>query len=535
MINKLLIITGGKRWLKFILNALFFISIGGCTSSNEPTAPSTATLDREGTLWGSFIEWTVNNSSYDGNPFDVNAEVLFTHENSNEVRKTEMFYDGNNTWKFRFTGTKTGTWKFHSSSNDPELDKLSGTINIAEGIGDKRGFIISKGTKWVRTGDDNDLAYIPQLAMYSDPHLFYQNSAKIDKDIKLFIEKHGFSGFHVGIYCRWFDIDGTFIKNYRPECKSSYKNPDIRTFEAIENLIFKTYNAGGVVHLWAWGDNQRRHNANYLDGGINGNVDQRLQRYIAARLGPLPGWTMGYGFDLWEWVNKNQLNEWHDFMHSKMFWPHMLGARSGKKKLNQISELMDYSSYEQHRPDYDMYVKTNLTRANKPSFSEDRFRIVPHRPDMLDFSKHYSSDDVRKGLWHSTMAGGVANIWGNISEQPKEYGSTPFVNAELLKTYSRFFEYRFYVDMVTCNKIDETICLKRTEKDQYIFYAENTDILKLELSKMSESQVAIAVDSKHPYKEIMLDKLSPGQISWHAPYVSDWAIAVGEFTQPTLQ
>ena len=56
------------------------------------------------------------------------------------------------------------------------------------------------------------------------------------------------------------------------------------------------------MHLWTWGDEQRHMTP--ARWGINGNVDRATpERYIAARLGPLPGWTMGYGFDLDEWVN----------------------------------------------------------------------------------------------------------------------------------------------------------------------------------------------------------------------------------------
>ncbi|MEC8891835.1 MAG: hypothetical protein VX901_00790, partial [Candidatus Poribacteria bacterium] len=67
-------------------------------------------------------------------------------------------------------------------------------------------------------------------------------------------------------------------------------------------IILKTYAAGGAVHLWMWGDSSRDQNTKER-WGLNGCTDRRLQRYIAARLGPIPGWTLGYGYDLWEWVD----------------------------------------------------------------------------------------------------------------------------------------------------------------------------------------------------------------------------------------
>jgi hypothetical protein len=48
---------------------------------------------------------------------------------------------------------------------------------------------------------------------------------------------------------------------------------------------------------------------------------------------------------------------------------------------------------------------------------------------------------------------------------------------------------------------------------------------------MPEAQVAVAVDTKKPYKEVDLGQLRPEQQNWKAPYVSDWAIAIGEFPE----
>lgn len=145
--------------------------------------------------------------------------------------------------------------------------------------------------------------------MVSGPHNYYNNPGRIDAEIQTFLVQHGFNGFHTPVYCRWLNIEQT-------SCSQNNADPDPRTFEALESLITRVYNAGGVVHIWVWSDNSNGGNPNSLPGGINGEVDRRLQRYIAARLGPIPGWTMGYGFDLWEWTNGNQLTTWHDYMQT---------------------------------------------------------------------------------------------------------------------------------------------------------------------------------------------------------------------------
>ncbi|HRV92870.1 MAG TPA: DUF5060 domain-containing protein, partial [Anaerolineae bacterium] len=498
----------------------------------QPEAKSaSASMDRTGTQWGSYLEWSLTNTSYSGNPFDIVATATFRHS-SGETRTTPMFYAGDNTWKFRFTATRTGAWSLTTQSSDADLNGETGTVTINPNPDPQAtGFVTHFDNKWNFSGTGK--AFVPQFVMYYAPHNFHNKPSLIDSDINTFIDQHGFTGFHVPVFCRWFEIDTSDCD----QLSSADPNPDLATFEALELLITKVHAKGGVVHLWLWGDDGARQNPNFLPGGINGQVDKRLLRYIAARLGPLPGWTLGYGYDLWEWVNGSQLTQWHDYMDDQMGWEHYLGARANKNELNQLSEAMDYSSYEQHRPDYDKYVETIDRRPGKPSFSEDRFRI---RNDDRYADKDYTEEDTRRGLWHSTMAGGVANIWGNLLGTTQVNNgsdkSRPYTYPERLKAYALFFENRFIRDLERCNNLTDGVCLKQPDNSHFLFYSENTDTIQLNLSSMPSSQQAIAVDAKKNYSEIDLGTLTPENQTWDAPYSSDWAIAVGDFeptTSPT--
>jgi len=473
---------------------------------------------KEAKLWQP-VEWSFQNSSHAGNPYDLIAHATFTHKKSNNQIKTELFYNGGDKWTLRFTGTEVGPWDFITKSKDPELDGLKGSVMIKPNPG-VAGFMTSYGNKWGRLGVNE--AFVPQLVMFTSPDEYYQNPELIDQYIKIFFEEHGFNGFHTSVLCRWFDLQETRY----PQIKSSDPNPDPRTFEALELLIRKVHAAGGVVHLWAWGDEQRKMTP--IKWGINGQVDQRLQRYICARLGPLPGWSMGYGFDLQEWVKSDQLKQWHAYMHQHLGWFHFLGARA--PEMTQIYDGLDYSSYQQHRPTYDTYVRgIEQLHPGKPTFFEDRFRV---RVNVYP-KKDYDLEMTRRGLWDSTMAGGAANIWGNIIV-PQDHSlrskvkdtSHPYPNKEQLLTYAKFWKNRFKKEMVRDNKITNGACL-RLGQSFYVFYKENTSSLTMDLSNMEGTQQAIAVDAKKAYQEIPLGDFPPSVHAFKAPYESDWAVAVG--------
>lgn len=490
----------------------------GCQRPVSRTSP----LDQTGVQWAP-VDWRIENPSVEGNPFDLVARVTFTHLPSGEARTTEMFYVGEGTWSFRFTGTAPGTWTFASTSGDPDLDGLQGAVEI-EPNAEAYGFVTHVGNRWARQrGVGGELeAFVPQFVMYEPPDYLYRHRGALDRDITVFLDEHGFTGFHVPVFCRWFDLDTERCG----DLATDDPNPDLRTFEVLETLIWKTHAAGGVVHLWAWGDESRTQTPTRW--GLNGVADRRLQRYIAARLGSLPGWTMGYGFDLWEWVEGPELTAWHAYVHDHLGWPHMLGARSSKNELTQLSEDLDYASYEQHRPAYAMYVQTIEARPSKPAFSEDRFRI---RDSEQHRAKDYDMERTRRGLWHAAMAGGVANIWGHLlGQEDGRSGSTPYPRPAWIKTYASFINPRFALDLVRDNDLAEGAYVLRSEdRQRYLLYGEAIDRITLDLTSSPAPLRAVAVDATQPYEEIDLGVLSPDRQVLQLARPSDWAIAIGDF------
>jgi hypothetical protein len=549
--------------------ALAVLSLLGVAASAVGLAPRPVVaqdLDRTGAIWGPYLEWSLANPSYEGNPYDLVADVTFRHP-SGRAHTTEMFYQSGVTWKFRFTGTELGMWSFATSSSDPDLDGRSGTVTIGPNHDPgMKGFVASRfvdddnGSRWIRTATGE--AFIPQYVMY----YLADDPAQIDAEIGTFIGEHGFTGFHIPVFCRWFDLGSpscrTLPESSRagsievaraaleealrrgglrlvrpgdaPPCASSGPNPDGRTFEILETIITKTYAAGGVVHLWMWGDEQRGQTPHTI-GGLNGGPDRRLQRYVAARLGPLPGWTMGYGFDLDEWTSREDLRRWHAYMHDHLGWPHMLGGRSAgpnrgtDHRGQQIYDGLDYAAYEHHQPSYDVYVAALRHLPRIPAFSEDRFRI---RLSGAYREKDFDHEMTRATMWDSAMAGGIANIWGRLggdgAADRHESGSDVYDNRAQLKTYSRFFAGRFLPDMVRDNVITDGHAL-RSGNTRYLFHKPNAASVRLDLSGMAGPQPAVAVDAKKPYREIAIDPLDPRDQTWRAPYASDWAIAVGDF------
>lgn len=384
-----------------------------------------------------------------------------------ETHQTLAFEDAGQ-MKFRFTPSQAGNWKF----------SVGGSIDISAVQPDyAKGFVVANGINWVRSATGE--AFVPQYVMY--------NRTDLDNGLQEFVVEHGFTGFHI-----------TNLRDFLQN--TSY-------FEAI---VLKTYRLGGVTHFWIWGDRSRWQTPSTY--GVDADV---LYREIAARLGPLPGWTIGYGFDLYEWASAEEIEQFRAFLHRSISYRHLVGGRGYKNEYRQISSNLDYASWEWHQPtlaDYKDHIKF---AKGKPAFSEDRFRVrQPSRyPD-----KDYDFDMTRKGLWHSALSGGVANIWGH---KPKGRGySQPYPNKEAIRTYRRTIDLYFELGMsVEDNVLEGGSCLGAD--GHLLCYVENASKINFQTGAPDAISKVLAIDTKKAYREIDIN--NRGQVI-KLPNISDWAI-----------
>ncbi len=397
--------------------------------------------------------------------------VKITHTDGEEHRV--ITFSDRGATKFRFTPTKQGTWTFSSG----------GSLNInAARPNYAKGFVASQDQKWIRTATQE--AFVPQFIMYDQPDL--------DRGIKEFVKEHGFTGLHI-----------TNLRDFM-------ENPSY--YEAV---VLKTYRNGGTTHFWVWGDKARKQTPKTY--GVD--VD-KLYKEIAARLAPIPGWTVGYGFDLFEWASAKEIEQFRQTLRGYSSYHHLVGGRGHKNEYKVISDQLDYASWEWHQPDYQEYRKHLEKAKNKPAFSEDRFRIrTPTRYPKKD----YNPELTRRGLWTSAIAGGVANIWGH---QPKgEEFSEPYPNKNEIQTYSQFINNYFTVGMEPDNSmIDSGYCL-REDKKQAICYVEAVSTVTIDSSNLDEVKQIIAVNTQESYQEIPV-KITGSQTTWSAPKQSDWAFII---------
>ena len=513
--------------------------------------------DRTSEIW-EFEEWDLINPTFSGNPFDVEGDVTFTHTASGETRTTGIYYDGGDEWSFRFTGDLLGEWTFQTNSSDSDLNNFSGSINVNPNDNPEvQGFLTSVGNKFaIQTTDANTLeGYLFNVYMNQQEHFeqgqFPQNWTSSDTTNYLNDARdNGFEVLYFQVNNNWFDLGSERRTDHQS------RDPDIETFEILEQIIFDVHQQGGRVHLWAWGDEDRQWTP--IDG-INSEADQRLQSYIADRLGPLPGWSMGYAFDTQEFTDDDEMEFWANNLQSQMGWEHLLFSRGyaaspGLDIVNPsgnndwVATALSGNSYSskgdaqrglQTSPVGPSTIEEVIEDINsdltKPHLYEERFTYNRSRVGSTP-GVTFDMDQTRRTLWWQAMAGGVGGWYGFFKDRPEQ--TPPYPNPEQLRTHYTFWHEndRFTLDLEQANDLadsENTYLLRRSDDSRYIIYGEDVATVQIDLPNLLSATNVIAVDTKADYQEIDLGVVDPGNDRQLVlPYQSDWAIIVEGVATP---
>jgi len=542
------------------------------------------------------LEWEIPNPSCPvDNPYDLVGKVVFTHNPTGRTRTTEMFYAGHGTWKFRFCGSLPGTWSFHTvcdgsggTHEDTDLDGYTGRIVVAEQPNPRiKGFLSHKGNVFaIMDHDEMDLKpYLYYVYMnQQDYEQQYNHTSRIWDDPihrKRLVADYwedtvdnGFCIYFVALFYSWFKKGALDIDMVN---SADLAEPDLDVFDALEYVIDYAHQRGGRTHIWAWGDQDRKQTPNFLPGGVLGETHKRLMRYIAARLGPLPGWSMNFGFDTIELPDPERItSQWANYLNERMGWPHMLCARgwhddafginsyagfgggyelttsrNGPVDYNEIREDMENDRSKPHlyeeRHTYNRFLYVAPDTCQEPGDGPDQYgkgdgyACWPLKLSQEEQSR-LNEDGTRRLIWREQMAGGMGGFFGHFSVRFNSFG--PFsdkcgcgYHPESLKRAFRCFrefwaEGRFMFDMVTDpSRIrgGTGYCLRTTDCKNFVFFVEGVEKAEIDLDGMPGSQAVIVVDAKREYHEIEKDRMAPGWQTVTFGYSSDWAIAVGTF------
>lgn len=386
--------------------------------------------------------------------WDVEGSCTWTHEGSSVRHTSLLWYSGSgDTYVYRFGGSLQGRWTGATDSPVAALDGLKMTVEVTPSSNPKRtgwsGRRSDEPTAWThQQGPEGALVKCtPILIMMPGVRHWFDDPVRMRAFIAEFNDNHGFNGGHISTIGRgWFEVDSTGSLRTAPAA------PDVNTFAALEAAAAEWSERGGWLHLWMWGKGDSGDFAN-LPGGYEGAQSRRINRYVAARLGPVPGWSMGLGWDVEFWADRAKIKWWLDDLIPQLGgWHHWIGHRYSDSDIGQgidpdpankgryLARGITWNTLRpgnQQYAGYEHWATMTSDRAieaglaaipDRPMMSEDRFR----RRDNAWRQKDMHTDDAILKEIPRWATRGVAAIYGRLIDS-KDGGGDIWPNKAAIK------------------------------------------------------------------------------------------------------
>lgn len=365
---------------------------------------STAFAQQQVPMWERFEQ--SYNCHTEKNPFtDVTLTAIFRHETSGETVKVDGFYDGDDTYMFRFMPTKQGKWSFTTRSSEREMNGIEGalicTAPKCKGMMRTKGqdFVYADGTRynpvgttsyaWIHSTNErqeqtyqsleesgfNKLRFcvFPNNSVYEWPTIY---------PFKLLSKTTDAAGkdLYVWDYSRF---EPAFFRHLE-ECVDRLKTLNIEA----DLILFTPYDGG----LWGFDRMTMENNNRYL-------------KYVVARLASFSNiwWSMANEWDLCRAKTYDQWIEMSKLVAEKDPYHHLLSIHGGTAVyIDYNLPFYTHASIQDQGPLYNFEGAATVRNIiHKPVIFDE----VCYEGNHASRWAQLSGEEMLERIWNGLIAG----------------------------------------------------------------------------------------------------------------------------------
>ena len=342
----------------------------------------------------------------DKNPFtDVELTATFIHEGSGETLTVDGFYDGDDTYMFRFMPTKQGKWSFTTRSSERDMNGVEGalicTAPKCKGMMRTKGqdFVYADGTRynpvgttsyaWIHSTNErqeqtyqsleesgfNKLRFcvFPNNSVYEWPTIY---------PFKLLSKTTDAAGkdHYVWDYSRF---EPAFFRHLE-ECVDRLKTLNIEA----DLILFTPYDGG----LWGFDRMTMENNNRYL-------------KYVVARLASFSNiwWSMANEWDLCRAKTYDQWIEMSKLVAEKDPYHHLLSIHGGTAVyIDYNLPFYTHASIQDQGPLYNFEGAATVRNIiHKPVIFDE----VCYEGNHASRWAQLSGEEMLERIWNGLIAG----------------------------------------------------------------------------------------------------------------------------------
>lgn len=360
-----------------------------------------------------------------------------------KIIKVPGFWDGENTWKIRFTPPIDGTWKYETVSQDRKMNRKKGSITVSGWTEEekninpaRRGFMVVNGSdprkgRYFTYTDGTPVLWI------ADTWWDWTNSRIRFGSFKKLADTRAEQGYNIGQL--FFAGNGWGRESSLLD--PSFREPKLEQIRKIEEMIRYANSKGITVWIHAWWSREN------IDKSIGDENITRWWRYVVHRL---------HAFNvIWVLAGEYNMNNYGGFPLS--FWnrvgdiikdedpyDRITGAHPTPPMWSGGAEAPQWSTAEavhnQKWLDYNQSQTGHARWCNEliPEIISRAYRMAPAKPAVVTepwyefIEGNPTAMDIRFAAWSSVMSGAAGHTYGgghtwrvHLPERPTGIGSWP--------------------------------------------------------------------------------------------------------------
>jgi hypothetical protein len=347
----------------------------------------------------------------DGNPFvDVNLSARFSCDA--KTIECRGFYDGQGTYRVRFSPPALGTWKYQTTSNRAALSDKSGEFLCIKPSADNHGPVVVRNTYHFAYSDGTPYKSIGTTC-YAWVH---QTDELKDQTIET-LKRSPFNKVRMCVFpTRYSQNDPPVFFPFErgSDNKFDLARFDVKHFQNIDKCITRLRDIGVQADLILFHP--------YDEGQMgfdrmDAETDDRYLRYVTARFGAYRNvwWSMANEFDL---MKEKKDSDWDRFGE-------VVESSDAHQRLRSIH--FSQRMYDQSKPWVTHVSVQNGIAVSDPGRAVI-YRQLIHKPIVFDEVKYegnvtqrwgqLSGEEMTMRFWFGTIAGTYVGHGEALREPP---------------------------------------------------------------------------------------------------------------------
>jgi hypothetical protein len=356
---------------------------GGCAASCVAIVDDIA-------LWRRSVI-SIKNSTYTGNPFELEIDATFTHTGTSTQITLPGYYAGADTWKIGFMPTLTGEWTCVTSSSDTELNGVAVTVTAISGT--NKGLLAADATdgrKWA-FADGTYLGVPIGLRM----EVFWESATQAQFDAAAdFLQANNLNFMDTRLQNESTSTPLKFTVPWQDH------NFNLTLWDQMEARLESLTDRGLGIYIMVYTDAPG-------DPPWAGQsaTEALVLRYMVARFTGYPFVIWDTGIDIAEYRSQADVNWLGQRIRDLDPYDHPISSRHGGGSGTIVMSGQTYDS----RGDRTAVIATMVSLFTGSSIPVGMFDAWgENRPSHP--TKNFTENDIRRAAWKCVMAGGLAMI-----------------------------------------------------------------------------------------------------------------------------